>query len=68
MVVTNFYVQVPVVQAPKEKYDDLLIKKEKHDETQISCKVLPIQESLQQVGNLMVFIGNSEKIQKLMQL
>lgn len=51
------------MQAPKEKYDDLFIKKEKHDVTQIPCEVLPLQ-----VGNLMVFILDSEKIQKQMQL
>lgn len=56
------------MQAPKEKDDDLLIKKEKHDETQIPCEILPLQESPQQLENLRVFILNSEKIQKQMQL
>lgn len=56
------------MQAPKEKDDDLLIKKEKHDETQIPCEVLLLQEYPQQLENLMVFILNSEKIQKQMQL
>lgn len=68
MVVTNFFFQVPVVRPVKEKYDHLLIKKEKQVESPTPWDVSPLHELPQQVGNLRVCIVNSENRQTQMLL